>query len=103
MDIILKVNEKNYCAFGGHEITPSPEGQLLCQCENAKQYRKALHLKLQLELEASKIMQQAPKPKYGLHTIVAPINEEHEEKPLLHTGYGLNTVSEETNEKYPEE
>ena len=75
MDTIIHLNNKSYCAFCGNEITSVEYGQTLCQCPDAQEYRKALHLKLQLEFEASKIMADAPKPKYGLCTIIAPLQD----------------------------
>ena len=74
MDTIISFNGKYYCAFCGEEI-PSIEGQYLCLCKDAREYRKALTTKLQLEIEASKVMASAPKPKYGLTTIIAPIED----------------------------
>lgn len=75
MDTILYLKGKSFCAFCGQEITSDKYGQTLCQCPDAQEYRKALHLKLQLEFEASNIMAKAPKPKFGLATIVAPIQD----------------------------
>lgn len=75
MDIILNVNSKSFCAFCGKEIVSDKFGQTLCQCPDAQQYRKALNIKLQLEIEASKVMANAPKPKYGIDTVIAPLKE----------------------------
>ena len=75
MDTIINLNGKSFCAFCGNEITTNENGQALCQCTDAQQYRKALSIKLQLEIEASKVMNAAPKPKYGLHTIISPIED----------------------------
>ncbi|MBP5722170.1 MAG: hypothetical protein J6X18_01110 [Bacteroidales bacterium] len=75
MDTILKLNGKAFCVFCGQEITPIPDGQLICQCEDAQLYRKALRIKLQLDIEASNVMNQAPKPKYALQTILVPVQD----------------------------
>lgn len=76
MNTIIYLNGKHYCAFCGKEITTRDiAGTFQCHCEDAKEYRNALHLKLQFEIQASNIMASAPKPKYGLHTIIAPIED----------------------------
>ena len=71
---ILSIGNKNFCAFCGNEITPDKNGQLLCQCDEAKQFRNALHVALQLEMEANKTMNSAPKPHYELRTVCRPIS-----------------------------
>lgn len=70
---ILTIGKKNFCAFCGNEIQHDNDGQLLCHCENAKLYRNALHVALQLEIEANKTMKDAPKPQYELRTVCLPI------------------------------
>ena len=75
---ILTIGNKNFCAFCGNEITTDMDGQLLCQCNDAKQYRNALHVALQLEMEANKTMNNAPKPRYELQTVCRPISRNTE-------------------------
>lgn len=71
---ILSIGNKNFCAFCGDEILPDKDGQLLCDCDDAKQFRNALHVALQLEMEANKTMNNAPKPRYELCTVCRPIS-----------------------------
>jgi hypothetical protein len=71
---ILSIGNKNFCAFCGNEILHDNDGQLLCKCEDAKQFRNALHVALQLEMEANKTMNNAPKPRYELRTVCRPIS-----------------------------
>jgi hypothetical protein len=71
---ILTIGEKNFCAFCGDEIIYDKDGQLLCNCDDAKWYRNALHIALQLEMEANKAMSNAPKPRYELRTVCRPIS-----------------------------
>ena len=70
---ILAIGNKNFCAFCGDEIICNKDGQLLCDCDDAKQFRNALHIALQLEMEANKTMNNAPKPRYELRTVCRPI------------------------------
>ena len=72
---ILTIGNKNFCAFCGNEIHHDKDGQLLCQCTDAIQYRNALHLALQLEMEANKTLNNAPKPRYEIKTVCAPIQQ----------------------------
>ena len=71
---ILNIGNKNFCAFCGDEILQDKDGQLLCDCDDAKQFRNALHVALQLEMEANKTMNNAPKPRYELRTVCRPIS-----------------------------
>ena len=71
---ILAIGNKNFCAFCGSEILHDDNGQLLCDCDDAKQFRNALHVALQLEMEANKTMDSAPKPRYELRTVCRPIS-----------------------------
>jgi hypothetical protein len=71
---ILSIGNKNFCAFCGNEIHHDDNGQLLCDCNDAKQFRNALHVALQLEMEANKTMKNAPKPRYELRTVCRPIS-----------------------------
>ena len=71
---ILTIGNKSFCAFCGNEIHHDNDGQLLCQCNEAKQFRNALHIALQLEMEANKTMNSAPKPRYELRTVCRPIS-----------------------------
>ena len=75
---ILYIGNKNFCAFCGNEIHHDNDGQLLCQCDDAKKYRNALHVALQLEMEANKTMNNAPKPRYELRTVCRPISMDTE-------------------------
>jgi hypothetical protein len=75
---ILTIGEKNFCAFCGDEIIYDKDGQLLCNCDDAKRYRNALHIALQLEMEANKTMNNAPKPRYELRTVCQPISRKPE-------------------------
>lgn len=75
---ILTIGNKNFCAFCGNEINHDKDGQLLCQCNDAKQYRNALHVALQLEMEANRTMNSAPKPRYELRTVCCPISRNTE-------------------------
>lgn len=72
---ILHINDKIYCAFCGNEIERDSNRRYLCQCKDAVSYRKAVSTKIQMEIEMIKLMDNAPKPKYGIKTIIAPINE----------------------------
>lgn len=72
---ILKIGNKRFCAFCGKEITPSTEGQYTCQCSDAQQCREAERTAWQLQCEASKILNKAPKPKYGIYATIAILND----------------------------
>ena len=72
---ILRIADKRFCAFCGNQINPDEHGAFHCQCNDAIQYRKALIAKLQLEIEASKVMANAPKPKFGLSTVCMPLKD----------------------------
>lgn len=71
---ILTIGNKNFCAFCGCEIDYDTNEQLICDCEDSKQFRNALHVALQLEMEANKTMNNAPKPRYELRTVCRPIS-----------------------------
>ena len=71
---ILTIGNKNFCAFCGDEINYDNTGQLICDCNDSKLYRNALHTALQLEMEANKTMNNAPKPRYELQTVCRPIS-----------------------------
>lgn len=78
---VIFLNGVYYCAFCGKPISKNSDGLFLCNCQDAENYRMALHEVTQLNIKASEIMQNAPKPKFHPMTVIAPISDKTSFQP----------------------
>ena len=102
MDNLIIIENKKFCPYCGHEITPTPEGQFICYCEDASKARQIEREAMQLEWNANTLRKSKPLPKFKAQTICAPI-QNTAQKPVHHKLNGSNTVWVHKEEKYPEE